>query len=387
MDCERHPGQEAVGKCLECGKGICPQCVTETNQVLVCPECFQKRTDEIAAGMGTVGGKAPKARKEKPTKVGKPKKEELPAAVEAPPAVVPQQAASLIDVIPAAEQPLPPDETPPAFIPPVVPTELPPVDKVPAGPKGKGRKEKPPRVKKEKPPKAKKEKTPKAKKPKKKEKADLPGFAPTTFIAPGEEMPPAFVPSPTGMPPEEEVPPVFEEAPAATEGPAGFDEGEGVMERVRPENVTPGDFVPSPEHQEIVGEPGREALAPEGDTGEAAPVEQISEVTVTSGEKAEVPKEGWQVEDAPETLEKPVPPPPAPPPFEGPAKAGPTVEDVAGDVPGEEDYGAKVDRAESPEQPPGTQVGTEEELHSFFFEDGIDKKGKDQKGDEEPFWE
>jgi hypothetical protein len=63
------------------------------------------------------------------------------------------------------------------------------------------------------------------------------------------------------------------------------------------------------------------------------------------------------------------------------------VEDVAGDVPGEEDYGAKVDRAESPEQPPGTQVGTEEELHSFFFEDGIDKKGKDQKGDEEPFWE
>jgi hypothetical protein len=41
VDCERHPGQQAIGKCLECGKGICTVCISETNDVLTCPACHE----------------------------------------------------------------------------------------------------------------------------------------------------------------------------------------------------------------------------------------------------------------------------------------------------------------------------------------------------------
>lgn len=101
--------------------------------------------------------------------------------------------------------------------------------------------------------------------------------------------------------------------------PGGFGEGEGMMEKIRPESVTGEEYLPSPEHLEIMGEPRRGAGVPRGDAGEEAPVEQISEVTVAPGEEAEVPKEDWPVEEGPpsETLEKPTPPPPAPPPSRG----------------------------------------------------------------------
>jgi hypothetical protein len=385
MDCERHPGQEAIGQCLECGKGICPQCVVETNQVLICPECFQKEIDQIATAIGMAPGKAPKTRKEKPPKAGKPKKGEVPVALEAPPrAFIQQPVTPLLDVIPAEVQPPPPAEAPPMYAPPpetaAAPPGVPagpPVERMPVKPKGKAGKEKPPRVKKEKPPKARKEKPPKAGKSKKSEIT---------------AQPPAFMPPPTGMPSEEGALPVFEEAPRVEEGsPAGFGEGEGMMEKIRPESVTGEEYLPSPEHLEIMGEPRRGPGVPWGDAGEEAPVEQISEVTVVPGEEAEVPKEDRPVEEGPasETLEKPTPPPPAPPPFEGPAQAGtvePTVEEVV-DVPGEEDYGVKADDTDPPEQPAGKRAGDQEELDSFFFEDKIDKTGKDQKEDEEPFWE
>jgi len=464
LDCERHPGQKTIGRCLECGKGICPQCVTDTDQVLVCPECFQKEIDQIAFAMEAARGKAPKARK--------PKKGELPVAPEVapPPAVKPQQAASLLDVIPAAEQLPPPAEAPSAFVPPPGP---PPVEEVTAKPRGKAGKEKPPRAKKEKPPREKKRKKGEApvapevalpplvpgmeaspatgaplsefgvpakpkgragkKKPPKARKEKPPKARKTKkgeMPVPTGVLPPTFMPTPTGVPSEEEAPPVYEEATPAPEVPAyepmppqpeyeqpptykppaheppseeppvegglpaGFDEGEGMMEQVRPEHVTGEEYLPSPEHQELLGQPRDEAVEPWEETGEAAPVEQISEVTVAPGEEAEVSGEDWPIEETPatEALGEPTPPPPPPPPspFEGPAQAEPVepaVEEEVVDVSGEEEYGEKVDETESPEQPPGRRTGTQEELHSFFFEDEIDKKGKDQKRDKGSFWE
>ena len=465
MDCERHPGQTPIGGCLECGKGICSQCVIETDQVLVCPECFQKEIDRLAAAMGTARGKAPRARKEKAPKARKPKKEELPAAPEVapPPPVIPQQAVTpLLDAVPSEElRPLP-VEALPAYGPPpegaFEASPVAPVEEMPVKPKGKARKERPPKVKKEKPPKVKKERPPKARKSKKGEMPAPPEVPPPTVLAAVEEAPPVvappppFVPPTTGVPLEEEAPPAYEptspeappveaeavplpEAPPTFEGaaepqyapppfyeeappvpqpeyeqppayeppayvppsqevpvdeglPAGFDEGEGMMEQVRPEHVTREEYMPTPEYQEILGEPREEAVAPWEDTGEAEPVEGISEVTVAPAEEAGVPGEEWPIEEAPvpEALGEPTPPPPTPPPFEGPGQAEtvePAVEGEVVDVSGEEEYGVKVEETE----PPGRQIGTQEELHSFFFEDEIDKKGKDQKGDRESFWE
>ncbi len=394
MDCERHPGQEAIGQCLECGKGICPQCVIEADQVLICPECFQKEIDRIATAIGMAPGKALKTRKVKPPKAGRPKKGEVPVAPEAPPPAFIQQqpVAPLLDAVPAELEPPPPVEAPPMYAPPpetaAAPPGVPagpPVERMPVKPKGKAGKEKPPRVKKEKPPKARKEKPPSVRKEK-------PPKAGKSKKSERTAQPPAFMPLPTGMPSEEGAPPVFEGAPPVEEGsPAGFGEGEGMMEKIRPESVTGEEYLPSPEHLEIMGEPRRGAGVPRGDAGEEAPVEQISEVTVAPGEEAEVPKEDWPVEEGPpsETLEKPTPPPPAPPPFEGPAHAGtvePTVEEVV-DVPVEGDYGVTADDTDPPEQPPGKRAGDQEELNSFFFEDKTDKTGKDQKEGEEPFWE
>ena len=413
MDCERHPEQKAIGRCLECGKGICSQCVSETDQVLVCPGCFQKEIDRLAAALGAAHGKAPGQKKEKPPGGKKPKKGELPAApVPAPPPVVPA----------AVEAP------------PVVPAVPPPGEALTGKPGGKAKKEKLPRAKREKPPKEKKRK--------KSEVPVAPEVTPPTFVtAGGETPPPSYEPAPPEVypveaeaaplpvpptfegpvEPEYPPPPVYEEVPPAPEAPVyepmppqpgyeqppdyeppvqepaieggypeGFGEGVGMMERVRPEQVTAEEYLPTPEHQEILGEPGVEGVAPWGDTGEAAPVEQISEVTVASGEEVEIPGEEPPVEEAPapESFEEPAPPPP--PPFEGlpqVEKVEPAVEEEIVDVTGEEEYGVKVDDTEAPETPPGRQVETQEELHSFFFEDEIDKKGKDQKGDKGSFWE
>ncbi|MCJ7745250.1 MAG: hypothetical protein MUP40_03055, partial [Actinobacteria bacterium] len=194
-------------------------------------------------------------------------------------------------------------------------------------------------------------------------------------------------------PPAPEVPayePPSEEPPVEGGLPAGFDEGEGMMEQVRPEHVTGEEYLPSPEHQELLGQPRDEAVEPWEETGEASPAEQISEVTVAPGEETEVSGEDWPIEETPATEALGEPTPPPPPPFEGPARAEPVepaVEEEVVDVSGEEEYGEKVDETESPEQPPGTRTGTQEELHSFFFEDEVDKKGKDQKRDKGPFWE
>ena len=438
MDCERHPGQTTIGRCLECGKGICPQCVIETDQVLVCPGCFEKEIDRLAAAMGTARGQAPRARKEKAPKARKPKKGDLPAAPEVapPPPVMPQQTVTpLLDAVPSEELRLPPAEAPPAYVPPPESAAEAPLGEfdVAAEPKGRAKKEKTPKAKKERPPKAKKEKPPKGRKPKKCEmpaptEVPPPAYEPTPPEAPPVEAeavpPPEAPPTFEGAPePQYAPPPIYEEAPPAYEPmpprpeyeqppayeppgyvppsqevpvdeglPAGFDEGEGMMEQVRPEHVTREEYMPTPEYQEILGEPREEAVAPWADTGEAKPVEGISEVTVAPAEEAGVPGEEWPIEEAPvpEALGEPTPPPPAPPPFEGPAQAEtvePAVEEEVVDVSGEEEYGVKVEETEPPDQPPGRQVGTQEELHSFFFEDEIDKKGKDQKGDKESFWE
>jgi hypothetical protein len=316
--------------------------------------------------------KPPRAKKEKPPREKKRKKGEAPVAPEvAPPPLVPG-----MEVSPVIGAPL---------------SEL----GVPAKPKGRARKEKPP----------------KARKTKKGEMPVPTGVMPSTTGVPSEEeAPPVYeeatpapgVPAYEPMPPqpEYEQPPTYkppahetpsEEPPVEGGLPEGFDEGEGMMEQVRPEHVTGEDYLPSPEHRELLGQPRDEAVEPWEETGEASPVEQISEVTVAPGEEAEVSRADWPIEETPatEALREP-PPPPPPSPFEGPAQAepvGPAVEEEAVDVSGEEEYGEKVDETESPDQPPGRRTETQEELHSFFFEDEIDNKGKDQKRDKGSFWE
>lgn len=44
MNCFYHPDRPAVSTCLDCGKGLCPQCASHTNPSL-CPECFDKRKE------------------------------------------------------------------------------------------------------------------------------------------------------------------------------------------------------------------------------------------------------------------------------------------------------------------------------------------------------
>ena len=97
LNCERHPDRRIVGRCLECGKGVCPECVAETGEVLRCPECFKKEVERIRAMMGAGAKKAPRAKREK---APKPAKEKAPRrwgrkgkeeeeAPEAPPVVPP----------------------------------------------------------------------------------------------------------------------------------------------------------------------------------------------------------------------------------------------------------------------------------------------------------
>ncbi|MHB8895247.1 MAG: B-box zinc finger protein, partial [Candidatus Geothermincolia bacterium] len=118
MECERHPGQEAIGKCLECGKGICPQCIAETNDVLSCPACHQAEVARIAASMGTAVGKAPRAAR--PAREPKAHKAKVPKRKKGEP--------ELLDAV--TEAPAPPG----VAAPPGVPAPPPIVSAPPAGP-------------------------------------------------------------------------------------------------------------------------------------------------------------------------------------------------------------------------------------------------------------
>lgn len=48
MNCHRHPHKRVVAVCRECGKGFCIECVRETDQTTLCPDCHRLRIDEFS---------------------------------------------------------------------------------------------------------------------------------------------------------------------------------------------------------------------------------------------------------------------------------------------------------------------------------------------------
>jgi hypothetical protein len=55
------------------------------------------------------------------------------------------------------------------------------------------------------------------------------------------------------------------------------------------------------------------------------------------------------------------------------------------DLGGSEDESVKVD--EGGRAQPRVRPKASDDMNSFFFEDEVEKKGKDQKGDNDSFWE
>src|SRR5213596_1800375 len=43
--CYRHPGRETGVSCSNCGRPICPDCMTPTSVGMRCPECAKQKTD------------------------------------------------------------------------------------------------------------------------------------------------------------------------------------------------------------------------------------------------------------------------------------------------------------------------------------------------------
>ena len=59
MKCFRHTGVDAVGLCMVCGKGLCPQCGVELSRSLTCAgqcaELAQRHLAEYEASRGKLG--------------------------------------------------------------------------------------------------------------------------------------------------------------------------------------------------------------------------------------------------------------------------------------------------------------------------------------------
>ena len=136
LECERHKGERVIGKCLECGKGICPQCVNETGDVLRCPECHERELHELQARLAGAGAKARPERAPRERKVKKKKAEEPP-----PPPAPQEVSAPSERVAPEVRAPAP--EVPPVTEPvqvfepelPSVETEVPSAKvEIPSGP-------------------------------------------------------------------------------------------------------------------------------------------------------------------------------------------------------------------------------------------------------------
>jgi len=53
--CYRHPDRETNVACSNCGRSICPDCMTSTPVGMRCPECARQRT-KVRRGVGTPGG-------------------------------------------------------------------------------------------------------------------------------------------------------------------------------------------------------------------------------------------------------------------------------------------------------------------------------------------
>ncbi|HWN72773.1 MAG TPA: rhomboid family intramembrane serine protease [Solirubrobacterales bacterium] len=54
--CYRHPNRETRVSCSNCGRPICPECMTPTPVGMRCPECAQQRTRVVRNPTGTSAG-------------------------------------------------------------------------------------------------------------------------------------------------------------------------------------------------------------------------------------------------------------------------------------------------------------------------------------------
>lgn len=57
--CYRHPSRETNVACSNCGRAICPDCMTSTPVGMRCPECASQRTRVHRAPAGMAGGDTP----------------------------------------------------------------------------------------------------------------------------------------------------------------------------------------------------------------------------------------------------------------------------------------------------------------------------------------
>src|SRR6266508_3976903 len=57
--CYRHPGRETNVQCSNCGRPICPDCMTVTPVGMRCPECARERTRVRRISPGLRAGAAP----------------------------------------------------------------------------------------------------------------------------------------------------------------------------------------------------------------------------------------------------------------------------------------------------------------------------------------
>ena len=58
-ECYRHPGRETNVGCSNCGRPICPDCMTSTPVGMRCPECARQRTKVVRTPSGIGSGSAP----------------------------------------------------------------------------------------------------------------------------------------------------------------------------------------------------------------------------------------------------------------------------------------------------------------------------------------
>ena len=75
LRCSRHPDKRTIASCKDCGAGFCIECVRETDQTNVCPECYRRGLNELAREYAPPAGE--KGQREAP---GPPEGPAAPAA-------------------------------------------------------------------------------------------------------------------------------------------------------------------------------------------------------------------------------------------------------------------------------------------------------------------
>src|SRR6187402_2355383 len=57
--CYRHPKRETNVACSNCGRPICPDCMTSTPVGMRCPDCARQKTRVVRTPSGMIGGANP----------------------------------------------------------------------------------------------------------------------------------------------------------------------------------------------------------------------------------------------------------------------------------------------------------------------------------------